>query len=190
MRNRISRPAVAALSAALFAGFGTWHPASADVPTVAQLDANARAAGNRRPIAVRVGQTVFATKWPAQILQVAADGLDNHVVLGIRISGVHFHSELTREQFLDEVEAIAKEAFAAEPSAEELDVWTVVPIDAGKGAIVSGDLAKPTSRTVYSASVLRSEASGSALRGALDGKNAFWDEDWARASFKQSGNVP
>ncbi len=188
MHSRTSRRA-ALLLAALAAAAAT--PAvRAAVPTVADLDANARAAGNRRPAAVRIGESVFAVKWPAQVLQVAADAVDDHVVLGLRISGVHFHRDLTRDEFLDEVEALAKRAFAAEPSAEELDIWAVVPIDAGKGAIVSGDLAKPTSRTVYSATVLRADASPGSIRGVLDGKNAFWDEDWARASFKQSGNVP
>ena len=188
MRNRIK----ALVCAAAFAAASAIAPprALADVPSVADLDANARAAGNLRPEAVRVGHVIFATKWPAQVLQVAADGIGGHVVLGVRISGVHFHRDLTREQFLDEVEALATLAFAAEPSAEELDVWTVVPLDAGKGVIVSGDLAKPTSRTVYSATVLRRDASGGSLRSALADKNAFWDEDWARAAFKQSGNVP
>ena len=42
-------------------------------PTVDQLDANARASGNRKDIAVSIGRALFRTRWPAQVLNVYAD---------------------------------------------------------------------------------------------------------------------
>ncbi len=178
------RIVVAALACAL-----VWNvvprPASADVPSVAALDARARAGGNRKDVAEHVGLAIFATKWSAQVLQIAADGVGDHIVLGVRISGVKFHAPLTRTQFEDEVAAIVARAFAAEPSAEEVDLWAVIPIAVPKGTVVSGDLAMPTTRTVFSLSILRSQARGANLRRAISGKNAYWDEDWARLAFEQ-----
>ena len=48
-------------------------------------------------------------------------------------------------------------AFAAAPAAEEVDLWVTVPIAVGKGLVVSGDLAVPTTRTVFTLSVRRGE---------------------------------
>src|SRR5262249_31585467 len=118
--------------------------ASAAQPTVAMLDAKARSAGNRIEIAQRVGDAIFSHEWAAQVLQVSANALDQHLILGMRLSGVKFHAPISREEFGNEVLAIVTQAFAAEPKAEEVDVWVSVPISVGKGVIVAGDLAKPT----------------------------------------------
>jgi hypothetical protein len=151
--------------------------AYAAMPSVADLDAQSRAAGNRKDVAMTVGERVFATTWPAQVLQVEANQMGDHLVLGLHVSGVKFHDALTRAAFEREVRALVGETFAAAPKAEEVDVWVTVPISVGKGVVVSGDLAKPTTRTVYTLS---------ALRGALDTSNTFIDEDWARVAFKKS----
>lgn len=144
-------------------------------PTVADLDAHSRATGNRKDVATSVGERIFAKTWSAQVLQVEANGLDAHLVLGLHVSGVKFHDPMTRPQFEAEIRNLVAEAFKAEPSAEEVDVWVTVPIDVGKGVIVSGDLAKPTTRTVYSTSE---------LRGSRSAGNVFVDEDWAHSAFK------
>ncbi|MBV8116609.1 MAG: hypothetical protein JOZ01_01455, partial [Candidatus Eremiobacteraeota bacterium] len=77
--------------------------------------------------------------------------------------------------------------FAAAPATEEIDVWASVPIEVGKGVVVSGDLAKPTSRTVFSVSVRRGEKPSEILARAdqTTGSGVFWDEEWARAAFKK-----
>ncbi|HTX58207.1 MAG TPA: hypothetical protein VMH02_00930 [Verrucomicrobiae bacterium] len=177
MRNRISTLGL------LLALLASAAPAGAEMPTVASLDAQARASGNLHDLAVHVGDRIFATKWPAQVSQVSANGEGSHVVLGVRMWGVKFHHPLTRPQFVAEVVALIEQAFAAAPSAEEVDLWTSVPISVGKGVIVSGDLAKPTSRVVYSITVRRAEPAAAMARRAAGNDGVFWDEDWARLAL-------
>jgi hypothetical protein len=101
--------------------------------------------------------------------------------------GVKFHHPMTRDEFIGEVVALTQRTFAAAPATEELDLWASVPIAVAKGAIVSGDLAKPTSRTVFSLTVRRSEAAP-ALRVRLSRASdaVFWDPQWSRAAFRPS----
>jgi hypothetical protein len=157
--------------------------AEAHSPTVAELDADARAAGNRIDIAERIGDSVFRTTWPAQVSQISANALGKHAIVGIRVWAVKFHHPITRAEFLDEVEALVRTAFAAAPEAEEVDLWASVPIVVGKDVIVSGDLAKPTTRTVFSVSVRRGQ-SPEAILAKGSSSAAFWDQDWERSAFK------
>ncbi len=124
-----------------------------------------------------------------QISQISANQLDAHLIVGVRLWGVKFHKPLTREEFVDTVAAIVAKTFVAAPAAEEVDVWASVPIEVGKGVVVSGDLAKPTSRTVFSLAARRGE-SVEAISAAASGTSSpdvFWDEEWARAAFKKQG---
>jgi len=164
-------------------------PAWSAVPSVADLDATARAAGNRIDVATHIGESIFATKWPAQVSQVSANEVAGHLIVGVRIWGVKFHAEMTREAFVGEVVTLMQRAFAAAPAAEEVDLWASVPIAVAKGQIVSGDLAVPTTRTVYSVTARRGEsvAAVEARAGASDG-GAYWDEEWERTAFKKTGN--
>lgn len=169
------------LAGALFASVG--GAASAYAPTVAQLDAEARAVGNRRDLAERIGDVVFATHWPAEVTQISANALGGHAIVGIRVLGIKFHETITRDAFVDEVVALVGQAFASAPEAEEVDVWASVPISVAKGVIVSGDLAKPTSRTVFSLSVRRGESPAAIHARIVAGNGAFWDSTWARTAF-------
>lgn len=157
-------------------------------PSVAELDAAARSAGNRRDVAEQIGTSVFATRWSAEVSQISANSLDGHLIVGIRLWGVKFHQPLTRAEFAAEVVEIVERAFAAAPAVEEVDLWANVPITVARGAIVSGDLAKPTSRTVFSLSARRGENAAS-LRARLSvaSEGVFWDEQWARAAFEAPG---
>jgi hypothetical protein len=154
-------------------------------PPLAEVDAEARASGNRKDIATRIGDALFATTWPAQVSQVSANQLGRHLIVGIRIWGVKFHEKITRAEFLSEVVSLTEKAFAADPAIEEIDLWTSVPIAVGKGVIVSGDLAKPTSRVVYSITVRRGEAPAGLTARAAGTRGVFWDEEWARNAFKE-----
>lgn len=159
--------------------------ASANVPSVADLDAAARAVGNRRDVAQRIGESVFRTQWAAQVSQISANQLGNHLIVGIRVWGVKFHRPLTRDQFVNEIVTLITRAFAAAPQAEEADVWASVPIGVAKGVVVSGDLAKPTSRTVFSVTAQRPEsASALGSRIASGESGVFWDSGWAAAAFQ------
>ena len=158
--------------------------ARATAPTIAQLDAAQRAAGNRLDVATAVGRAIFATMWPAQVSQVSANQIGPHLVIGIRLWGVKFHHPLSRTEFVAEVARLVETAFAAAPKAEEVDVWASVPLEVGKDVVVNGDLAKPTSKTVFSLSVRRGEAADAMTRRAVRSQGVFWDAAWANAAFK------
>lgn len=161
--------------------------AAASAPSVADLDATARAVGNQRDLAERIGLAVFATPWPAEVSQISANAIEGHLIVGIRVWGVKFHSPITREQFIDEVVGVVGRAFAAAPATEEVDVWASIPIAITKGEIVSGDLARPTTRTVFSLTVRRGESAASLrTRAAVPSADVFWDPQWARDAFKES----
>ena len=154
-------------------------------PSVADLDAHSRAGGNRLDIATSVGEALFNSAWPAQVMQVLANEMSGHVVLGLRISGVKFHQPLSRADFDREIEAVISRAFAAAPQAEEVDLWVTVPISVGKGLVVSGDLAVPTTRTVFTISVARRQSAELAAH-LRSGTSVFLDQEWAQSAFTKS----
>lgn len=177
LRRVTSALALLALLAPLGAGI-----ARADVAT---SNALGRAAGERKDLAVTVGKQLFRTQWPAQVYHVYGTSIGTHAVIGLSIWGDRFHSPLTREAFTGEVLALVAQTFAALPSAEEVDVWSEVPIDVRKDAVVSGDLAVPTTRTVFTVSVRRGE-DPQALRARLEhGTGVFWDEAWVASALKK-----
>ncbi len=155
-------------------------------PSVADLDAHSRASGNRLNIARAVGEQLFATTWPAQVMQVLANEDGTHLVLGLRVSGVKFHAALTRAAFYSEIQEVIARAFAAAPGAEEIDLWVTVPLNVGKGVVVSGDLAKPTTRTVFTVSVPRNESAAALAARLRQGTNIFLDQEWAQSAFTKS----
>ncbi len=180
MRSRTRTLCAAAFVVALLPG-----AAAAYAPSVADLDAAARSVGNRRDIAERIGEAVFGTRWSAQVTQISANLFDTHLIVGIRLWGVKFHRAITRDEFVGEVVTLAGRAFEAAPATEEIDVWASVPIAVSKGEIVSGDLAKPTARTVFSLTIRRSEGADAVRqRATRRSDGAFWDPDWSRTAFK------
>jgi len=104
------------------------------VPSTADLDAAARAAGNKPAEARTIGQALFAGTWPAQIIKVRVDGIGDHEVAGLVLSGVKFHGALDRAGFEREIEP------------------------------VTGDYAQPVSRVVFAATCLRAELPGFGAR--------------------------
>ncbi len=152
-------------------------------PGVSRTDAYARASGNLRPVAVRIGRDLFHTIWPAQVLNVYADGIPGHEIAGLHVSGVHFHHALDTAEFVSEIAELVERAFAAAP-VEEVDVWASVPLNVGKGVVVAGDLAKPTFREVFTVSVRRGESAPALVARMRAGKGVFWDQDWKRTALK------
>jgi hypothetical protein len=152
-------------------------------PGVGRTDAFARAAGNEKRVAVTIGRSLFMTEWPAQVLNVYADGIRGHNIAGLRVSGVRFHHALTREEFIFEIDGLVRKAFAAS-NVDEVDVWATVPLRVGKDVVVAGDLAKPTSRTVFTLSVRRGETAASYVRRMRRGDGVFWDQEWAHTGLK------
>ncbi len=132
---------------------------------------------------MKIGRALFATTWPAQVLNVYADGIPQHEIAGLHVSGVHFHHPLTNAQFTAEIADLVERAFAAAP-VEEVDVWASVPLSVGKGIVVSGDLAKPTFRTVFTLTVRRGESTASMIARMRQGHGVFWDQEWKQTAFK------
>lgn len=152
-------------------------------PGVGKTDAYARASGSRKAVAVTIGQALFATEWPAQVLNVYADGIPGHDVAGLRISGTHFHHPLTREQFISEMADVVERTFQS-ANVEEVDVWATVPLRVGKDLVVAGDLAVPTWRTVFTLSAKRNEPVSMLLGRMRRADGVFWDQEWARSALK------
>ena len=138
-----------------------------------QKKAELRAAGTQRAIAVAIGKRIFARDLPAQVLKIRVDGEGRHTVVGVTISGVKFKHPIDPSGLTAEVATVVRDAFAAAP-VEEVDVWATVPLPQPPKTVVSGEYAQPTSRTVYSATVVRGDLSR--LDALLSGTRAvFWD---------------
>ncbi len=120
LRSRINLVSLA-LACALLAPAAGASPAFAASPSVAELDANARAAGNRLDIATQIGDRVFASALPAQVSQISANEFGGHLVLGIRMWGVKFHKPIRQREFVDQVAWLVRTAFAIAPSAQEVE---------------------------------------------------------------------
>ena len=142
----------------------------------ALVNAEARAAGNRRPEAVALGTALLASTWPAQVLKVRIDGAGSHEVAGLVLSGVKFHQPVDAEGFTNEVVALVQRAFMRS-GVEEVDVWATVPLHVGEHAVVAGDNAVPTTRVVYGATIRRQESATFAER-LRSGTGVFWDAGW------------
>jgi len=144
--------------------------------SIADVDAAARAAGNRPKLARAIGDALFATNWPAQITKVRVDAVGSHAVAGLVLSGKKFHHPLDRDGFLAEVRDVVAVTFA-HSGVEEVDLWTTIPLATRAHEVVAGDLAMPTPRNVFSVTVRRREAATFAAR-LERGQDVFWDDAW------------
>ena len=150
--------------------------------SLAEVNAAARAGGNRPKLARALGNVLFQTNWPAQLTKVRVDEVGPHAIAGLVLSGMKFHHPLDRDGFLAEVRDLISASFA-HSDVEEVDLWTTVPLPTHKHEVVAGDLAMPTSRNVFAVTVQRSEAKTFAARLA-SGRDVFWDAGWrARLSL-------
>jgi hypothetical protein len=156
-----------------------------DIPTTSDVNAQARAAGNRKAEAVKIGRVLFRTVWPAQLLKVRVEGFERHEVAGLTLSAVKFHHNLDRTGFLNEIELLVRRSFGASP-VEEVDVWATVPITFDAREPVSGDLAQPTTRIVFAVSCRRSELPRFAAR-LHSGDGVYWSPEF-RARLKASAH--
>lgn len=118
----------------------------------------------------------------AQLTRVRCEKLAAHRICGLVVSGVKFHRPLDRAGFIREVAMLVRGALAA-AAIEEVDLWTTVPLDAGHGAVVSGDLAKPTAATVFAITVPRSALARLDAQLA-SGHDVFWDSEFAASLAK------
>ncbi len=122
----------------------------------------------------RIAAALLGRPLAAQLLRVRCERVGAHVDCGLVVSGSKFHRPLDLRAWNEEIASLIDGAYAAAPDVDEVDCWAVVPLDAGKGAIVSGDLAQPTSATVFSITVPRS-ARRSVRSRLTGGSGIFWD---------------
>ena len=134
----------------------------------------ARSGGGDVADARRVAAALLAHPLPAQLLRVRCENAGRHIDCGLIVSGAKFHRALDLAAWDAEIAALVDGAYAALPAADEFDCWATVPLDAGKGAVVSGDFAQPTSATVFSITVPRSSRTSVRQRLA-SGAGVFWD---------------
>jgi hypothetical protein len=112
--------------------------------------------------------------FPEPILKVRVVATEPATVAGIMLSGAKFHEPVDRAAFTSDVASMLDRAFAADPSVSEVDVWAVLPILVAANATVSGDLAVPADRTVFSAAMTRKAwARGDGSLGAT-----YWEPGW------------
>lgn len=138
--------------------------------------ARERIAGNDPQTAEAIAVALLARKFPEQILKVNVVTSKPTTVAGIVLSGVKFHAAVDRGRFERDVQQMVGTAFSVAPPVAEVDVWATVPIQVRSGAIVSGDYATPTAKTVFSAAVVRA-----ARADQTNGWNlgvTYWDQQW------------
>jgi len=142
-----------------------------------------RSGGGDLATARRIAARLLARPLPAQLLRVRCERAGRHADCGLVVSGTHFHRTLDLAAWNAEIAGLIDGAFAAAPGVDEVDCWATVPIDAGKGTVVSGDFARPTTANVFSITVPR--ALRAQVRPRLTaGTGVFWDPAF-RASLSK-----
>ena len=136
----------------------------------ADYRAQGRSSGGDRATALRVAHALLARPLDLQLTRVRCERAGNDAFCGLTLSGVKFHRRVDMTAFRAEVGALVRGAFAVDPAIAEVALWVTVPLDAGKGAIVSGDFAQPSSATVFATTVPRALAAQAGV-----GANVFWD---------------
>ena len=132
--------------------------------------AEGRAAGGDRATAVRVAHALLAKPLAMQLTRVRCERVAAAGFCGLTLSGVKFKRRVDTAAFRSEVDDLVRGALAVDASIAEVDLWVTVPADAGKGVVVSGDFAQPSSATVYATTVPRALAPH-----ASDNAGVFWD---------------
>ena len=160
-----------AQAAVLAAGLAALVPLAAHADDARVL---ARSAGNDSGTARRIAAVLLARPLAAQLVRVRCERVGPHVDCGLILSGVKFHRPLDLAGWDAEVAGLVAGAYAAAPDLDEVDCWATVPLATGRGEVVSGDFAAPTSANVFSITVPRAERGEVAAR-LRDGRGVFWD---------------
>ncbi|NNM98317.1 MAG: hypothetical protein HKL91_00765 [Candidatus Eremiobacteraeota bacterium] len=176
---RHTNASLAALCAAISLAIPTSATAATPAPpSIARVDAVARARGNRRALAVAIGERLFTHVLPVQLLEIRASGLGNRAYVGLRFSGEKFHGSVSKAELDRELADAVETAFAVSQQIREVDCWIVVPIPVAPGTVVSGDKAMPTERDVFTLSVRRGESAAHLARRLKGGEGIVVDPEW------------
>jgi len=138
--------------------------------TAADYRAEGRSTGGDRATAVRVAHALLARPLDLQLTRVRCERVGGAGFCGLTLSGVKFRRRVELPAFRGEVDGLVRGAFAVDATIVEVDLWVTVPADAGEGAVVSGDFALPSSRTVFATTVPRALANAPS-----ENANVFWD---------------
>ncbi len=141
-------------------------------PTEVRNIARKRIEGNDAALAERIGAALLDAPYPEQLLKVRALRAPSGTVIGIVLSGRGAHGAITRDGVVADAAGMVERAFAASPSVVEVDVWAIEPL-AVVPKTVSGDLAEPTTRTVFSAAVTRDQRDAARTREQMMGAMYF-----------------
>ncbi|MDE2571487.1 MAG: hypothetical protein KGM44_03060 [bacterium] len=145
-------------------------------PGMIAYEARARSAGNRRVEAVAVAERLLSAPHLASIVKVRVDAAGGLApVAGILLSGVKLHARAVPGwgSMLREADRLAAQAFAADATLAEVDIWAAVPLNLAVGTkFVSGDLAVPDSAIVFT----RTQQRGGAA-------HLWWDAAWRSREF-------
>lgn len=140
--------------------------AAASVPSVLDVDARARAAGNARAEAEHVARALLAQRWAMQLIQVEVDQIGSHRVAGVTLLGVKLKQKVDAAGFLAQANRIVDLAFASDSELEEVDLRVTVPSGRRSSA---GDMDRIYDRAVFTLTVRRS---------APHVREAYWDAAW------------
>jgi peptidoglycan/xylan/chitin deacetylase (PgdA/CDA1 family) len=131
--------------------------------------ARKRIEGNDPAVAERIGISLLREDFREPIEKIRVLTVPAASVAGIMLSGSGLHGPVTETQFETDARSMALLALSNAPRVSEVDVWATVPQAVATGAVVAGDLALPTERTVFSLS----------LRRDAPERRAFVDRQWA-----------
>ena len=145
--------------------------AAAGAPNARVLE---RSFGGDRLTAIQIAQALLARPLAVQLTRVTCERYREQRFCGLVLSGVKFHRRMDTASFEAEVDELVRGAYAADPEIAEVDLWVTVPIETGKGEVVSGDFAQPAFATVYATTTERGDAS------PARGPNVFWDPTFRR----------
>lgn len=143
-----------------------WGVCGDAAPSLIDVDAAARSAGNARADATRIARALLARDWAAQITQVRVDRVAEHRVAGITLLGVKLRHRVDSAEFLREANEVVDLALSTDGGLEEVDLRATVPAPR-RGSV--GEMDQPFIATVFTLTV---------RRDAIRGRSAYWDPAW------------
>ena len=187
LRSRIS----AARRVALFASMAA-VPARAATPSVAALDAAARASGNRRDVATHIGDTLFRTamggRSESNIRQRrGSSSRRRRTYVGREVSSAAYATKPLSTKW----SALSAKRSQPRRKPKRSICGPAFRSSVGKGAVVSGDLAQPDFANGFRADRdTRRERCRTSRTRAVGGDNVYWDPQWVRTALVGAERLP
>jgi hypothetical protein len=139
---------------------------AAAAPSLLDVNARARAAGNARAEAEHVARVLLAKPWAMQVTRVEVDTAGSHHVAGVTLLGVKLKRKIDAAGFLAQANTIVDVTLASDLQLEEVDLRVTVP-SGPRGA--AGDMDRVYDRAVFTLTVRRS---------APGTREPYWDAAW------------